>query len=110
MSRRAIDATECVRDLQHIRGADKNAYWQSACDYLINKIDAMPTVEVPTWIPVTERLPEEWTYVLVLTKVGSQIIAVRSGRFWREHYTHQKLEGDVTHWMPLPDAPKDGDE
>lgn len=45
MNRRLIDATECVKDLQFMRGADKKAYWQSACDYLINKIDAMKSVD-----------------------------------------------------------------
>lgn len=45
MSRRLIDATYCVKELQHIRGADKSATWKMACDFLINMIDAMRTVD-----------------------------------------------------------------
>ena len=44
MSGRLINANDCVKDLQHIRAADKSAIWRMVCDYLINKIDAMPTV------------------------------------------------------------------
>lgn len=45
MNRRLIDATDCAKDLQFIRGHNNNAYWQMACDYLINKVDVMPTIK-----------------------------------------------------------------
>lgn len=45
MSRRLIDATDCVKDLQYIRGRNDNIYWKAACDFLINKIDAMRTID-----------------------------------------------------------------
>lgn len=45
MSRRLIEPVDCVKDLQFIRGRENNAYWQMACDYLINKVDAMPTID-----------------------------------------------------------------
>ena len=102
MSRQLIDATDCVKDLQHIRGADKNAFWKMACDYLINKIDAMPTIEVPTWIPVTERLPKASQSVFVTYlfdgRARVDIDNYIDGLRWLKHR-------NVTHWMPLPEAP-----
>ena len=32
---------------------------KDACSDIIEKIDNMPTIDQPHWIPVTERLPEE---------------------------------------------------
>ena len=61
------------------------------------------------WIPVTERLPKEWTDVLVWSKCGFCVVAVSLGSHgkWRESWTHMMLDSDsVTHWMPLPEPPK----
>ena len=107
MSRRLIDATDCVKDLQFIRGRDNNAYWKMACDFLINKIDAMPTIEVPRLIPVTERLPtkedaDQYGRVLTVAKdVGVEI------RHWRLVIRYPEM---FPHWMPLPEPTKDGDK
>jgi hypothetical protein len=59
------------------------------------------------WIPVTERLPEEWEPVLVRSKFGFLEAAwyIGIGK-WR--YTANAVlfeEGSITHWMPLPDPP-----
>lgn len=62
------------------------------------------------WIPVTERLPEEWEPVLVRSKYGFTTTALYigvSGK-WRFTSTHEFMVKDsVTHWMPLPEAPED---
>lgn len=57
------------------------------------------------WIPVTERLPEKHDRVLVYsnaTRMGRSIDFINSNGNW---YTTPK----VTHWMPLPEPPKDGE-
>ena len=58
------------------------------------------------WIPVTERLPEENGHYLVHA-VGngyySTYIALWNGRF------RANFEMPITHWMPLPEPPKDGE-
>lgn len=59
------------------------------------------------WIPVSERLPDEYTNVLVMSKRFEepkidQVWIIRGEKIWTLDY--------VTHWMPLPKPPqKDGD-
>lgn len=74
-----------------------------------------PTIEVPRWIPVTERLPEKGGYYLVNARFGITIMEFTMGN---ERYMEKpsfvsellgRCNGDVTHWMPLPKSPKDGD-
>lgn len=61
------------------------------------------------WISVTERLPDEWMPVLVWSWCGFCEVAVYLGipGKWRVTWNHNLLDEDtVTHWMPLPEAPK----
>lgn len=62
------------------------------------------------WIPVTERLPEEDGYYLCNVRSfafpGSFYMATLKyykGGFIDGHF----YTDDVTHWMPLPPAPKE---
>lgn len=71
-------------------------------------------VQVQRWIPVTERLPEKDTDVLVYatTKfIGGSKIAIdklEEGELYPIWlYTHGWFK--VTHWMPLPEFPGGGD-
>ena len=67
-------------------------------------------VTVQQWIPVTERLPEEWVAVLVWSEYGFCEVAVYLGipGKWRVTWNHAMLEVDsITHWMPLPEPPKE---
>lgn len=57
------------------------------------------------WIPVTERLPEKYTRVLVYSK------RIRLGRnidFLNEDGDWNTIP-EVSYWMPLPEPPKDGE-
>lgn len=65
-------------------------------------------VVVREWIPVTERLPVAQGYYMVYHK-NSKIIAER---FYYKDCPDLFVEvtGDpVTHWMPLPEPPKEGE-
>ena len=63
------------------------------------------------WTPVEERLPGEHISVLVYDQdkempyVGYHL----GDRWWYgDHYGRwdtSTIEGDITHWMPLPDPP-----
>lgn len=63
------------------------------------------------WIPVTERLPDEFEQFLCIV-----IRPICGGKYVREYrvlwcdYDHSWNcdELIVTHWMPLPDLPKEG--
>ena len=60
------------------------------------------------WIPVTERLPEVETDVLVRGVRRNEVMHRVAGLFngeWSSQETEDLLLGEVTHWMPLPAAP-----
>ena len=67
-------------------------------------------VTVQEWVPVTERLPEDSGYYLVVhqNKYNGSIsiafemyIKCKIGEWWENDYAY-----DVTHWMLLPEMPK----
>lgn len=55
------------------------------------------------WIPVSERLPS-WNdgKVLVFTKYGFSICERTVNGRWKGQHANW-----ITHWMPLPEAPKE---
>ena len=64
------------------------------------------------WIPVSDRLPEPETDVLVRGVKHNGVFNTVSGLFhgrWMSQETEEPTEFKVTHWMPLPAAPKGGD-
>ena len=82
-------------------------------------IDALRQQEKYRWIPVTERLPDRNNPVLVrctnTTISGGYVIHIGScdsGKFWFLRTqpgtaSFPVMEWQVTHWMPLPDPPKE---
>ena len=56
------------------------------------------------WIKVSDRLPEEGIYCLVVV-YRNNIQVVEIAYFIKEFFGH--YGGDVTHWQPLPEPPKD---
>ena len=69
--------------------------------------------ETQRWIPVTERLPERDVQVLgwykdnPFSQYQPEVVAW-NGNGWVFVYAH-RYDTNVTHWMPLPKAPEDGD-
>ena len=63
------------------------------------------------WIPVDEQLPEDFKKVLAFWREHSEPIIDTA--FWMEdsksfNCSHWERAGEkVTHWMPLPPAPKE---
>ena len=64
------------------------------------------------WISVKERLTKEEIFVLTFSSLGIRklgIFTIKNQKYWIEGNGFS-LELDtlkVTHWMPLPDKPKE---
>lgn len=68
--------------------------------------------EKQRWIPVTERMPELEVPVLVLDRRGNMIVRTlrrlvsdKEAVFRPDGLAPRK---NITHWMPLPEAPEEG--
>lgn len=65
------------------------------------------------WISVDERLPNTNENVLVYVKgFPCFVYTYMGGNEWEDDYGywHRTEDANVTHWMPLPEAPKGGAE
>ena len=64
-------------------------------------------VTVQEWISVTERLPEKGEEsVLIASRWGEVDIGWCEDSRWRSEFVNEYEDGEVTHWMPLPNPPK----
>lgn len=99
------------------------AWCEAVCfNRTIEVLDSTPTfVVAPEWISVEDRLPMEYTDVLVCLEDGRVHIGYRfnscefPGVYWDFCSTRRRVSlpkvpfgGAVTHWMPLPEPPKEG--
>ena len=91
-------------------------------DAVIAAIDELETVELPEWIPVSERLPDFNEEVLIYA-IGIedgfspvvaisetyifQVLPISNGTIeWRDPWDFFSKNYEVTHWMPLPQPPE----
>ncbi|HHY1884176.1 TPA: DUF551 domain-containing protein, partial [Escherichia coli] len=57
------------------------------------------------WIPLSERMPEPYEYVLVTDGFdGCEVMRVNTDGYWGP--AKSLYPGSITHWMPLPAAPQ----
>lgn len=64
-------------------------------------------VTVQEWISVTERLPESGKEgVLIALRWEEVGIGWCEDGRWSSEFVNEYEEGEVTHWMPLPEPPK----
>jgi hypothetical protein len=111
---------ELVKRLRKVEEMLNVAQFKEAANLIEQSVDAIEELSKPRWIPVTERLPEEKTYVLILadTIAGKmQIVSLLykdgEGRnCWTalDEYGKNPFDWQPTHWMPLPAAPKEEDD
>ena len=72
--------------------------------------------KVPQWISVEDRLPEAWKNeednTLINYMIYSPYFGVDIGNYNKEAGTWlcMALPCTVTHWMPLPEAPEEGEK
>lgn len=65
-------------------------------------------VIIQRWIPVTERLPEDDRQRVLAVCIGDYLVGyprIDTDRYVRQHWV--RYGNDVTHWMPLPEPPKE---
>lgn len=72
---------------------------------------------VNRWIPCSERMPEENVYVIAWAKRkhhSRAIMAILINGIWKIGVNDCSdgfhVQGEITHWMPLPEPPKEGEE
>lgn len=86
-------------------------FFRMAVNRVLDNVPAVEGVTIQQWIPVTERLPERNGEYLVCTlhdfykntKVAKASFKRSSGGF----YGNGGHWSNVTHWMPLPEPPKE---
>ena len=63
------------------------------------------------WIGIKDEKPEPGRKVLLYTRYGYQAIGSRSRSFNDEYnlvgHPYMRTQ-EITHWMPLPEPPKEG--
>lgn len=88
-------------------GEDKYAVWKNnGLAEAFHIMQDLPAAQ--RWIPVTERMPD--AYYLVWATDGKDVgIASfqRKGNFWLGDDNFSDYQPEVTHWMPLPEPPKE---
>ena len=80
---------------------------EAVADYLIDS-----GVTVQEWVSVKDRLPEAGGYVVCIAKRNPfsrfmPMVARIEKNGWVNPMTEQYIS-EVTHWMPMPELPKDG--
>lgn len=94
------------------------------CGELCNFAEELIEKAKAKWIPVTERMPEDTLprfsevkqiKVLTVLKSSSGVRTVRSQMRYRDTWAKETRwmwrcsASDITHWMPLPELPKEED-
>lgn len=111
---RPIDADELVKRTEEFKcdWNEKTApySWNHAYDSFIDIIDEQPTVG--DWISVKDRLPERGGTYLCFQPLAASFCMVNTYRWsttnngWRGAQIGSVITG-ITHWMPLPEPPKE---
>lgn len=78
---------------------------------LVDKIDEIPAADVQPvdrWISVDEALPIYDGLVLAVDKNNTIRLGIYTDLGWTSQFGNPMV-AHITHWMPLPEPPKDGD-
>ena len=75
---------------------------EAVADYLLDN-----GVTVQEWISVKDGLPKNGKEgVLIGLRWGEVDIGWCEDSRWRSEFVNEYEDGEVTHWMPLPEPPK----
>ena len=102
MSKEYIGRKEAILAVRHAwaKGLEPTQY--------IEQIPAADVIEKKhgCWISVRDRLPEDQVEVLVATRSKNGVRNIDKGYLAIDHFIHRG-RAEVTHWMPLPEFPKE---
>lgn len=110
-TRMVLAAADAIEELSMKLHGD-----EAAIAGMKREIERMVVNGTPRWIPVTERLPED-AYPVLVTYLGyndklprSDMVAMYEEGDWYWYDDESKCKVIVTHWMPLPEPPKEKEE
>ena len=104
MSREKQIIEEMANDLaQHCPDLVENCCGASSCVSCIVRFLHNAGYRKQEWISVDERLPEAYEDVLYFNGQSVGVDFICSDGTWCDEVVHGK---PITHWMPLPEAPK----
>ena len=107
-----------TKDTEALKAKDmKTLYKIKGAKEILDSVDTnlcyIPSADVQPvnrWISVEDRLPDEGASVLICTNGGIRSVSARYGNRFFITIVEAFTEDTVTHWMPLPELPKDGDK
>ena len=110
-------SAEALAEIEYYAGfRGKEAEIKAVEDSCILAVAALREQEERRWIPVTERLPDSDDFVLVIASgiVGNitldnaiELAAFSEVEGWILEMWPELEDPKVTHWMPLPEPPKE---
>ena len=103
---------ETLAEIEYYNGfAGKTAAVQAVSDACVLAVAALREHGERRWIPVTERLPEkndQWVLCLCVSGAIEVLKFDYTMWNWDAQYPGRcYMENYVTHWMPLPEPPKE---
>lgn len=102
--RKAADAIEELQKITTHYEEESKGWWLAACDAKEERERLKE--QIPKWIPVTERLPEENDVVLITDGYNTGTAFLIDGYGWNSPFDDVNTS-HITHWMPLPKPPKE---
>lgn len=107
---RLIDADKLNRKKKYLIQTQGGCFPKSEWFIKADDLFAAPTVNPYKWISVKDRLPEENINVLIYRRNMMNVYTYLGHGEWEDDYGYwTRTEDDgITHWMPLPDEPKEG--
>lgn len=109
--KRLIDGNLLIRDINDDPYRTESEKSYDRC--LVHRQPTVDAVEVVRWIPVTERLPDTFGTFIVVVRIPTRKRTYSdSADFdpFAKKWTTSLFWGkgmNVTHWMPLPEPPKE---
>lgn len=113
------DALALIQQLEAENDDLRLSFAKQAREVVEHNLELLKVVQqcvekIPKWISVEERLPETQASILIVIKDGEDVrIAIGNRTGWIPHRYyidggHYVVDADcVTHWMPLPEPPKE---